>query len=848
MGRYPSGYVTFMFTDIEGSTRLHHDLGAGYPALLDRHDRLVTAAIEQFRGVTVNSMGDGVFAAFQEAADAVDAAAEIQRRVAAEAWPGSVELRVRIGLHAGPAEPRGRAYVALAVHQASRVASAAHGGQVLATTSVVDGVKGPTSGAWRELGAFRLKDFDDAAHLWQLDVAGVASSDGFVRAAPDVPHNVPDVRTSFVGRDHDLHQLQELITAGQRVVSLVGPGGVGKTRLGFELTKRMSSAFTHGAWVVLLANERERDIALRVLQVLNVPERGDVAPRETLRRALQARQTMLLVDNCEHLIDQVAELVDDLIRECPDLVVVTTTREALRVADEYEWRVDPLPVEPGVRAPGSAVRLFIERATSRRRDLQFTPSEVDVITGICRELDGLPLAIELAAGRLRHMSVNDLAAALSETLGTLALGERTLDRRQRTMDDLVRWSHDLVSEPARQLLHHMSIFRGATSLEAVRAVVESADGIDQALAELVDKSLVTFDRDAPRPYRLLVVIRDFAERQIAGTAAEPAARRRHAEWHRALAERLWAAGRDRSRIRSTLAATDALHDDFAAAMGYAAEAEAGDLLAHIALALNPYFVMRGRLDEGRRWLEGAAAATDDPLLSARALSGAGRLAQWQGDVDMPRRAFEIHLVEARRAENRLEQTVAHLRLGELRAFAGELDVADKHFMTAERFAREDVTLPPGNSWWLIEALNGHGIVAYFRGDLGTAESFYRQALEVANSVNAICVAIHLNLAEVLLARGKHDEAEALFIDQLEDVREFARFSLPGVYSYLARLCQELGRGSEATAWRDWAVAAARELGDHALAQQLAVPASGTTVSGVHADPADVLSDLQVPPR
>jgi predicted ATPase len=485
-----------MFTDIEGSTRLHQRLHERFAAVLAEHDSLLTAEVAAADGVVVKRMGDGLFSAFSSAASAAVAASGIQRAVARHEWPPGEQLRVRVGLHSGEAEPVDGDYVSLSVNQAARVASAAHGGQVLATTQVIDGV-GDHVGRWEDIGSYRLKDFDEPVHLFQLVVDGVEAPrvEG-ARATPASAHNVPEVRSSFVGRARELSELAAMFSSGARLVSLLGPGGVGKTRLAFELVKQIAPSYSAGGWVVLLANATlVEEIDDRVLRTLRVPDRREMTPRQSLLAALAQRETLLLLDNTEHVSDQVADLVQKVLDECPDVRMLTTSRQPLGIAGEVEWRLPPLPVHGDV-AGSDSVELFIQRASARNPKVFFGADDRHVIEDICQQVDGLPLGIELAAGWLRHMKLNDLAARLHERLHHAPGPDPTADERQRTLHSLVDWSYRLLGGPAQSLLRRMSLLQGPAPLEAVEALADPSKRVDDALAELVDKSLVNFDDDS----------------------------------------------------------------------------------------------------------------------------------------------------------------------------------------------------------------------------------------------------------------------------------------------------------------------------------------------------------------
>jgi predicted ATPase len=584
-----------MFTDIEGSTRLHRALADDFRALNVQHDDLLGNAIAAEGGIVVKSLGDGLFAVFADAGAAVRAAGAIQRTVSKRAWPGQATVRVRIGLHTGPAEPQGGDYVAIAVHQASRVTSAAWGRQIVASGATV-AAAGPMDkvGSWRVVGAYRLKDFDEPVDLACFDPIGLSPGPETVRATPVVAHNVPDIRSAFIGRKNELAELSNLLAQGRRLITVLGPGGVGKTRVAFELTKLLASRFDHGAWLVLLANaDRSGEIETRVLQGLGVPDRAGVTLRRVLIDSLKERHCLLVMDNCEHVNNQVADVVQDVLANCPEVSVVATSREPLRLVNELEWRLAPLPVADGV---DDAVELFISRAVSRFPKLVLDP---ELVVRVCKQIDGLPLAVELAAGRLGHMTLAELLGGLQDQMRLLTSSDRELHPRQRSLNSMVGWSYELLEEPAQQLFAQLSVLRAAARAEAVRAVAGDMDDsmLDEALADLVNKSLVDFDPENPRPYRMLVTIRDFARLRLDQGGRSSLPRRRHAEWFSGVAQRI-DEGLDGPEAIRWLEEGDTAHDDLSEAMRFASEVRDAELLASVANPLSRYFILRGRLTEG----------------------------------------------------------------------------------------------------------------------------------------------------------------------------------------------------------------------------------------------------------
>ncbi|HVE63284.1 MAG TPA: adenylate/guanylate cyclase domain-containing protein [Mycobacteriales bacterium] len=542
MDRLPSGVVTFLFTDIEGSTRLHRQLGEKYAALLAEHDALLGRVIGEHGGVLVSSSGDGMFVAFGSAADALTCCGEAQRAIAAYPWPHGMPLRVRMGLHTGPAEPHGTGYTALAVHQAARISAIAHGGQVVVSTDTWGAaVPAPDQLTVRELGAYRLKDFDEPVHLLQLCGDRMPGEFGALRAVPAVAHNVPDHLTSFIGRRAELSALQ-LAVAAHRLVTVVGPGGVGKTRLCFHVAAACSATLPDGAWVIQL--EQVDSLAAAESALLDgmgadpQPGRDSMA---VLADHIGHRDLLMVVDNCEHLRAGVARAIQSLLMACPYLCVLATSREPLRVPGEHVWRLDPLAVPAAdstelvsTLADLDSVALVMKRATSANPRLVWSDDNIRAAANIARQLDGIPLALELAAARAGHLALPQLSVRLADRFRLLSVDDSDRPAHHKTLRAAVDWSYDLLNDQERTLLRRLSVFAGAFRLESAEAVCADSDlpeeDVLDRLAGLIDKSLVTFsDDDGDPAYSLLATIREYATLRLAEAGEQQLLLDRHVD-------------------------------------------------------------------------------------------------------------------------------------------------------------------------------------------------------------------------------------------------------------------------------------------------------------------------------
>jgi len=512
----PVGTVTFLFTDIEGSTRLWQEQPEVMRPALARHDAILREAIEAYDGRYVKTTGDGAHAAFATASDGIDAAVAAQRAIAAEVWPLPSPLRVRMGLHSGPAELRDGDYYGTTVNRAARIMSVAHGGQVVVSLATQELARDGST-EMLDLGEHRLKDLGQPERIFQVLHADLERDFPPLRSLDSFTTNLPTQRTSFVGREAELAAVKDAI-ADARLVTLTGVGGVGKTRLAVQAAAEVLADFPEGVWLVELAAVGDPDAVPDAVAttVGLVPSVGTTVTA-TIAEALAGRRSLLVLDNCEHVVDAAAELVEAILARPGPMTILATSREGLQVADERLWPVPSL----GGRSGGGdeASTLFVER--SRALSPDFDPDGIGVaeaVDEICRRLDGIPLAIELAAARTISMSVPELRDRLDDRFRLLAGSRRGLERHQ-TLRHAVQWSFDLLDDDERTVLHRASVFAGGFDLDGVVAMT-AADGLDEyavldVLDALVRKSLVTADRSSGRTrYGMLETIRQFAEEQL----------------------------------------------------------------------------------------------------------------------------------------------------------------------------------------------------------------------------------------------------------------------------------------------------------------------------------------------
>ncbi|MGH8914083.1 MAG: adenylate/guanylate cyclase domain-containing protein, partial [Acidimicrobiia bacterium] len=627
----PTGTVTFLFTDIEGSTRLVQALGEGWVPVLEAHNTLVEKAITESEGVVVKTEGDSFFAVFAGAKDALDAALAAQRALIDHPWPEGGAVRSRMGLHTGLGTLGGSDYVGLDVHRAARIADAAHGGQIVLsepTTVLVERQLSPFV-SLRDLGKHRLKDLSEPEAIFQVVSDGLQAEFPLLRTLDAIPNNLPRLLTSFVGRDKELAEAMRLLETA-RVLTMTGPGGTGKTRLSLQVAAELADSFPDGVFFVELAPVTHVDVVpSRILESLGIPaSTRDEPPEMRLTSQLADKGYLIVLDNFEQLLDA-APLVADMVRASPRTKIIVTSRAPLRISGEQEMPVPPLAVG---RADASsdiddlmateAIRLFADRAMSVRPDFRVTEANVLVVAELVHRLDGLPLAIELVASRLRLLPVEQILERLDARM--LSSGSVDLPERQRTIDGAISWSHDLLAAPEQRLFARFSVFGGGARLEEVEAVCGPSDdlGADliNTLSTLVDHSLIRrVDADGRPRLRMLHVIREFAGERLEESVESGEMHRRHADAYASYAESV-APELLRKDRRLWLDLLELDHGNIRVALDWAVANREPDLAFRLSAACWRVWQARGHLHEARGRLgEVLALEGGDPRHRAKAM-------------------------------------------------------------------------------------------------------------------------------------------------------------------------------------------------------------------------------------
>jgi predicted ATPase/class 3 adenylate cyclase len=640
----PTGTVTFLFTDVEGSTRLLQTLGDGYAAVHDEHAAIIRRAVAEGGGVEVSTHGDAFFVAFASPAGAVRAAVAAQRGLAAHDWSPGPAVRVRMGVHTGEGTLGGDDYVGIDVHRAARIADAAHGGQVIvsdATRGLVEHAL-PAGVSLRDLGPHHLRGIADPERLHQLVVEGLRADFPPPRTLDARPNNLPPQLTSFVGREEEIAEVERLLDRS-RLLTLTGPGGSGKSRLALRVAGELLTRFEDGSFFIDLSPVTDPDLVpAAVAKALGVPEAAGRPVLEEVKEHLRHRELLQVVDNFEQ-VAEAGHVIEELLVAAPRLRTMVTSRVVLSLPGEQEYEVPPLHVPDAARLPRDpadlgaveAVRLFCERALAASPRFALTEQNAPVVAEICARLDGLPLAIELAATRTKVLTPAEILSRLERRLSLLTGGARTLPDRQRTLRAAIAWSYDLLDPVERRLFARLSVFTGGWTFESAEAVCDPEElGLDilDGLASLVDKSLVRRVEPPGRPSRfsMLETIREFGQERLEATGDLEPVRRRHAEHFLGLAEEAepHLTAQDQG---AWLDRCDLEHANIRAALRWAIDRGDAGAAQTAAGALWRFWQQRGHLAEGRRWLQEVLAMPSGQgatAARAKALAGAGGIAWW----------------------------------------------------------------------------------------------------------------------------------------------------------------------------------------------------------------------------
>jgi predicted ATPase/class 3 adenylate cyclase len=780
----PTGTVTFLFTDIEGSTRLLQQLGDRYSDVLATHHRLLRTAIEGAQGQVMDTQGDAVFAAFPRARDALLAAIAAQRAVLAYPWPSGTAPKVRIGLHTGEPIIGETGYVGMDVHRAARIAAVGHGGQIL-LSDVTHGLVArdlPEGVNLRDLGEHRLKDLAHSHRLFQVVTADLPADFPGIRSLDALPNNLPRQLTSFIGREKEIAEVKRLLSTAY-IVTLTGPGGAGKTRLALQVAADVAEGYQDGVWLAEFAPIADSALVPKtVASALNMPEQPGREMTETLVDVLRPKALLLVLDNCEHLLSACSELTDVLLRACPNLRILATSREGLGIAGELTYSVLglSLPDSRGLATLESlrqfeAVRLFVERASFSQAGFVMTERNAPAVAQVCSSLDGIPLAIELAAARVKGLSVEQIASRLGDRFLLLTEGSRTALPRHQTLRATMDWSYGLLTESERVLLRRVSVFAGGFTLEAAEGICSgeavAPSEVLTVLLRLVDRSLVVArDRSRESRYRLLETVRQYAWQKLVETGEANEMQRRHLGWYLGLAEQ--ADGKLRGPEQQVwLDLLEAEHDNLRAALEWSKRdpSLAGKML-QLATALLWFWQFHGHWSEGRRWLEAADSLGGEaaPYIPAKALRYASFLAVQQGDYARAAVLGQQGVTSSRESGD--EESLVYCRtvLGRIALHRGDCSQAAMLFE-----GNVDLCRKLNNEWLLGWSLSHLGFVARDQGDYARAAALHSESLALFQKTgdkHFTAWALR-GLGIVALRRGDHKQAASFCRESLTLSRE-----------------------------------------------------------------------------
>ena len=741
----PTGTVTLVFTDIEGSTSLLQELGDRYPQVLADHHRLIREAFARHGALERGSAGDGLYFVFSGARAAVLAAVDGQLAIAGHAWPDGVAVRDRMGLHTGEPVNASEGYVGLDVHRAARICAAGHGGQILISQTTRDLIAEdlrPPMGVI-DLGAHRLRSLDSSQRLYQVSGPGLPRDFPPPRTTDAPRNNLKLEVTSFIGREREIEQASQMLEHSS-ILTLTGPGGVGKSRVGLRLARQLLGRFEDGTWIIECGSITDPDFVLpSVVSAIGLTEAAGRSLQASIVDHLKGKQLLLLLDDCDPVLTECAELAGALARSCSAVRVIVTSREALGVPGEAILPIASLTT-PGVGSTvaardvgaADACQLFLERARAVQPAFELTDQNARSVAQLCRRLDGIPLAIELAAARVRALPVEQIAARLDDRFRLLTGGSRASVARHQTLRATIDWSYDLLTEPERAVLRRLSVFAGGATLEAAESVC-AGDPVDpfeilDVLGRLVEKSLVFTDPTSTEArFRLLETVREYARGRLVEADEGDLTLRRHRDWYLALVDEASPAFFHGPEPVEWLRRLDREHDDLRAALEWCLDQPGeGQSGLRIAAGLWRYWEIRGHLTEGRGWLERMVEAVGEDVssLRANALTGAGNLAFMQGDF---RAASSFH-----------ESSLAlHRQIGDRQSVA--------------------------------YAANNLANAAMQRGDHARARELYEESIDLARELGDERGAAFgsINLADVATRQGDLDAARALHAEILATIRE-----------------------------------------------------------------------------
>lgn len=817
MANLPTGTVAFLFTDIEGSTKLAQEYPKEMPALFARHNEFLHQSIQAYRGFVFRIVGDSFSAAFDTALDALHAALDAQRKLQNEKW-SPAPIKVRMGIHTGTAELKDdshgamyEGYATLALTQ--RIMSVGHGGQILLSQTSYDLIndRQPVGTELRDMGEHRLKDIFKSEHLYQVTTAHLLSEFPPLKTLDTQNHNLPEQLTSFIGREHELTEAQTLL-ASTRILTFIGPGGTGKTRLSLQIAADQLSEFKDGVWLIELARlANPTYVVSTIASTFHLREGHGMSLMNIITDYLRGKQLLLVLDNCEHLVEACAQISDHLLHNCPNLKIIASSREALGISGESVYRVPSLSLPQADQDLGNlmnyeATRLFTERALRANPQFTLTKDNAHHVTQICSRLDGIPLAIELAAARVKLFTPQQIAERLDDRFKLLTGGSRTALPRQQTLRALIDWSYLTLNETEQRVLCRLAVFSGGWSFEAAEAVLGELEAMD-GLSGLVNKSLVNVEeQDGESRYRYLETIRQYAMEKLLKTGDAVDTRNRHlayfmeyarnAEEHFVTVQRpLWV-----NRFEMD-------HDNFRSALSWALESDPQSALQMVS-SLSAFWLSRSYMTEGCSWCQAAISHAEALSLTgsnvdtarAQAYSALAMLSINRGEHQKGQAAARTAVALERELNDPLQLARALHFLGMASAFSGDVTEAFDSLSESEaicrRFGYKDELASVLQSL-AYATMEIHGSQAAEQLQTYLDESL---ALSQGSSDPEAAVRTQGILAKLALYRGDLTEARKhadLMLDLHREMED--QLSVTGHQSGMAHVARQLGNFEEALA-------------------------------------------------
>jgi predicted ATPase/class 3 adenylate cyclase len=807
MDRLPSGTVTFLFTDIEGSTQLWETQPEAMKDALAKHDSILREAIESNNGHVIKTTGDGIHGAFEKAIDAVQATLSAQRNL--QAPINDLQIKVRMGMHTGEAELRASDYYGQALNRAARIMTVAHGGQILLSSVTAELAREhlPLNTSLLDLGEHRLRDLIRPEHIYQLQSSDLPKDFPVLTSLDILPNNLPPQLTSFIGREHEMDEARNLLSA-TRLLTLIGPGGTGKTRLSLQIAAEQLSNFKDGVWLVELAPLTDPAFIIstiastfEVREVLGVPLSSIVIDY------LRARQLLLIFDNCEHLIEAIAQIADQLLHACPQLKIISSSREALGIHGETVYRVPSLSL-PDNSADSlmrsEATRLFIERAKKAEPRFHLTDHNASPIAQICLRLDGIPLAIELAAARIKLFTPEQIAERLDDRFKLLTGGSRTALPRQQTLRALIDWSYQSLKETEQCFFRRLAVFSGGWTFEAAESVIGEMDTMEGLLG-LVNKSLVSVDeQDGESRYRFLETIRQYAMEKLVESGEAAAVRDRHLDQILSLAYHS-PQGLFGTEDTKSLDRIEVEHDNLRAALEWATATNPEKALK-LAYAVGGFWTIRDHISEARVWcqviLEKSKHVPDVDEHRGRVYGVLGWMSVTTGEHKAGRAAAEQAISLARKTNDAITLARAYGVLALSSVFLGDYPAAQHAVTEGEILAREQ-----GLKSELALMLTTRAQMEYLsKHDLAQAMTYLDEATKVAREARfrwASSFAV-FGLARTAAALGDLETARAGFKESAEIAKKMGnRRIVYSSQSEFAHILREHGELDEPLAtYRD----------------------------------------------